>query len=513
MKNLSKIFSLIIASVAMIFMYSCQEKDDVAREQSGIEFIFDGDRVSNNTSGAKANSIGAKDGEFEEFEGCDMSLASSAVIEMGGETYEIDLKTWGDSYKTDLIELAPGTYTVTSVQLYDEENNPLYATPLAESEFGPFVSQALPFDITVENYRKIEYDLEVLCVEYFTPPQFGFTFWDISIKEVKNLCVFANFCEPEAGHAVASLEAFIYPNSEQTSESDLIWSGSADGDYESEDEANELLCLKLPYDPSVSTEEQSFYIELFVNGVEFNGTMPLDRVDLINEEEGYLHLNENCDGDFDIFRNTFNIAWEDLNDDGGENDADYNDFIVSAETYTDISTGDLTFVFNPVARGGGYGHAFKFWLPGTGYVISGDAASVQEVSGNTMIEVYPNTNQAFSPNGNFVNTRCGGVTGVGDVKVVTVSNKPVDFTYYLLNPFDANLDVTGGGANYDLTIGNIFPSSTFTKGGETFHNGLITDMDWKYVQEGIDIRTVYGNNFETNFVPVSNTQDLYENCP
>jgi len=223
---------------------------------------------------------------------------------MSGETYEIDLKAWGESYKTDLIELGPGTYQVTNVQLFDADDHPLYATPLAESEFGPFVSQALPFDVTVENYRKIEYDLEVLCIEEFTPPQFGFIFWDVTIKEVKNLCVFANYCEPETGHAVASLDVFIYPNENETNEEDLIWSGSADGDYNSNDEANELLCLKFPYDPSIPTEDQSFYIELFVNGVLLETTMSLDEVDSINEEDGYLHLNENCEDDYDDFDET-----------------------------------------------------------------------------------------------------------------------------------------------------------------------------------------------------------------
>ncbi|MBZ9619127.1 LruC domain-containing protein [Psychroflexus lacisalsi] len=505
MKNLLKPFSLLFACIAMLFMYSCQDEESTSQEeQGGVEFLFDGDRVSN----AKSGIANAKN----DAESCDMALASYAIIEMSGETYEIDLKAWGESYKTDLIELGPGTYQVTNVQLFDADDHPLYATPMAESEFGPFVSQALPFDVTVENYRKIEYDLEVLCIEEFTPPQFGFVFWDVTIKEVKNLCVFANFCEPDAGHAVASLEAFIYPNEESTSDEDLIWTGSADGDYDSENPDNELLCLKFPYDPSIPTEDQSFYIELFVNGVLFQGTMPLDRVDMINAEDGYLHLNENCDGDFDILSNSFNIAWEDLNGDGGTNDCDYNDFIVKTTTSTDITTGDLIFEFEPIARGGGYDHAFKFWLPGTGYSVTG-ASLVDDSSGNTMIEVYPDTHQAFSSTNDFVNTKCNGATGTGNIVTVTVQNPPSNFTYYLLNPFDANLNVTGGGSTYDLTLGNLFTSSTFIKDGQEMKNGLITTGDWEWVVDGVDIRTVYGPNFDSNFTPISNLGSLWMNCP
>ncbi|SDG50467.1 hypothetical protein [Psychroflexus sediminis] len=292
MKNLLRTFNFFMAFIAILFMYSCQD-EAVPEEPSGVEFIFSGDRVST----AKAGAADFK----KNGESCDMAFASYAVIEMAGTSYTIDLKTWGDNFKTDLIELPPGTYEVTSSQLYDADNNPLYATPKSGSEFGQFVNQPLPFNVNVENYRKIEYDLEALCIEEFTPPQFGFIFWDIAIREVKNLCIFANYCESETGHKVASLDAFIYPNASETSEEDLIWSGSADGDFESGDVSNELLCLKFPYDPSIPKEEQSYYIELFVNGVLYEGTMPLDKIDLINEEDGYLHLNENCDEDYDIF--------------------------------------------------------------------------------------------------------------------------------------------------------------------------------------------------------------------
>ncbi|MBZ9777404.1 DUF4842 domain-containing protein [Psychroflexus sp. CAK8W] len=490
MKNLLKPFSLLFACIAMLFMYSCQDEESTSQEeQGGVEFLLAGDRVSN----AKSGIANAKN----DAESCDMALASYAVIEISGDTYEIDLKAWGDSYKTDLIELGPGTYQVTNVQLFDADGHPLYATPMANSEFGPFVSQALPFDVTVENYRKIEYDVEVLCVEEFTPPQFGFVFWDVTIKEVKNLCVFTNFCEPDAGHAVASLEAFIYPNEESTSEEDLIWTGSADGDYDSENPDNELLCLKFPYDPSIPTEDQSFYVELLVNGVLFTGTMPLDRVDMINAEDGYLHLNENCQGDFDIFSTSSNIAWEDLNDDAGRNDGDHNDFIVNVTTFTDITSGDLTFVFEPLARGGGFDHAFRFWLPGnsSNYTISSASSGVSasDVAGNTEVTVYPSTNSAFPSGNDYVNTKCPGISEAGNIVTVTVDvSNASNFVYFLLNPFDANLDVTGGGNTYDLTIGNLFTTSTYTdRDGNQFPNALITPGDYKWLLDGFDIRDHY----------------------
>ncbi len=495
MKNLFKTFNLCLASMAMLFMYSCQQDDVATVEKNGVEFIFTGDRVGN------SNNAGRDNGEY--VADCDMSLASYAIITMGGNDYTIDLKAWGDNYKTELVELDPGSYEVTSCMLYDADDNPLYATPMTGSEFGRFVDQSLPFSVEVEEYRKIEYDIDVLCVEDFTPPQFGFVFWNVNMKEVKNLCIFANFCEPEEGHKVATLYAEIYPSELATGPNELIWSGSADGDYESEDEANELLCLKFPYDASIPADEQSFYIKLYINDILFDGTMTLDRVDLINEEEGYLHLNENCKGDFDVFRNSYNIAWEDIVTGPPVNDVDFNDFVVKTTTFTDISTGYLNYKFDPLARGGVYNHAFRFWLPGTGYVISGEFASISEIDGNTAVTVYPNTREAFTTmNKNFVNVKCDGDVGTGISKTITIESAPVEFTFFLLSPFDANLGVSGSGGDYDLTAGNLFPTSTFMKDGQEYPNGFVTDQNWLWGQETVDIRTIYGNNFIINSTPI-----------
>ena len=497
MKNLFKTIHVLLFSTAILFMYSCQdEEDSVSQEQSGVEFLLAGHQVGD----AKNLGVTAKDGEDDQVV-CDMSLASYAVLNLGGTDYNINLKAWGDSFKTDLIELDPGTYEVSSFQLYDENDLPLYATPATGSEFGPFVSQSVPFDVTVSQYQKTEYDLEVLCVEDFTPPQFGFVFWDVSIKEVKNLCVFANFCEPDTGHEVATLEAFIYPDENSTEDSDLIWTGFADGDYASEEEDNDLLCLKFPFDPSIDAGQQSYYVELFINDVLFYGTMPLDRVDSINANSGYLHLNENCQGDFDVFSNSYNIAWEALNGDDNANDADFNDLIVETTSFTD-DNGLLNFVFEPLARSAGSDLEFKFWLPGTGYVVTGDAFSVDSSSGDTEIVVYQDTRQsAFGTNNGFVNGKCGGNTGSGIIKsvIVDVSSAP-DFAYFLLNPYSASLGVNGNNGTFDLDMGEMFMPSTFTKDGQVMKNGLITPKDWKWVVDQADVRDTYGNNFETEFV-------------
>lgn len=192
-----------------------------------------------------------------------------------------------------------------------------------------------------------------------------------------------------------------------------------------------------------------------------------------------------------------------------ENDMDYNDFVVKTTVFQNAD--GLNFLFSPQARGAGFDHMFRMWLPGTSYVISGDAEDVTTIDGNTVVTVYEKTRDAFMDNGGFVNVECDGATSDGVPKTITIESAPKAFTYWLMNPFTANLNVNGG-PDYDLVLGNLFPASTFTKDGETFRNGLITPPGWAWPTENTDIRTIYGDDFETDFTP-DNPAGLYINCP
>lgn len=512
MRKLNLLLITALAS-SMVLMFSCQQQE-IVDAPTGVEFILAPDLVDveNGRLGQEQPVVG---------EGmCDLALADYAIIEIDGESYTVDIKLWGDNYKTNLIELMPGNYTVESFVAYDADDNALFATPMMESEFEKFVNVPLPIDFTVENYKKLQYDVEVLCVEEFTPPDFGFAFWDIDLKATKNMCIFFNYCEPDYGHKVATLGAWIYPSEasrEEMGEDAVIWSSTADGDFESDQETNELLCLKFPFDPDMELAEQEYFVVLDVNGVEYTATIDLT---LVEEYEGsYLHLNENCEGNIYPFENSYNISWEDINDrmaddDIQENDLDYNDFVVNTTVF--YNEDGLNFNFDPMARGAGFNHAFRMWLPGTGYTISGDAMDVATTGGNTVVTVYEQTKDAFVLNGGFVNVQCGGTISDGVPKTITIEDAPENFVYWLVNPFTANLNVNGG-PDYDLVLGNLFPTSTFTKGGDTFKNGLITPMSWAWPTEGTDIRNIYGDDFETDFVPDSPAADrpgslLYTEC-
>ncbi len=226
---------------------------------------------------------------------CDLENAAYAKVIVDEVEYTLDIQQWGDNYKTNLLELDPGEHVLSSFIVFTGADMPLSATPTVGSEFEKFVDNPLPIMFEVLPYRKLENLIEVLCIEEFEPPLFGFKFWNIDLKSLKYLCIFVNYCEDDYGHMVAPLTIMIFPSIEETELDDLIWEGSVGG-------AGELLCAKFPWDPDVDPELQTYYVVLMINGTPYTATIGIDFIDMINDSPGgYLHLNENCDGTFEPF--------------------------------------------------------------------------------------------------------------------------------------------------------------------------------------------------------------------
>ncbi|MGK7397402.1 MAG: alpha/beta fold hydrolase [Candidatus Cyclobacteriaceae bacterium M3_2C_046] len=298
MKTFSVIFITSLMMLMITLLYTCQQ-DEFVDAPSGVRFILSPGSVQND--GARINQ---DQDEFPQIgEGlCDLVHAAYAKIVIEGilEEIEIPIKKWDADYKTDLVELEPGTYNILSFVVYNQQDVPIFATPAASSEFGAFVAEPLPLEFAVSIYEKSALQIEVLCVENFTPPQFGFSFWNIGLKTTRNLCIFGNYCEPASGHLVAEMEAWIYPDAQHTTATDLIW--TARTDTEDENPNNNLLCLKFPYDPEIPASEQTFYVMLRSENVFLTATLSLAEIDKINEMEGYLHLNKNCQENFEPFQ-------------------------------------------------------------------------------------------------------------------------------------------------------------------------------------------------------------------
>ena len=450
-----------LLGLSLIVFFSCQnDKDEPLDNKGSVSFNVSALTVptDDNPGGRTAVEPGT----------CDMKFASYVVVEVDGNPHRLDIEEWSGDFKTDLLELDPGVHVLSQFVVFDADGNAIFATPSIESEFEKFVQIPLPVEFEVLPYEKIENYIEVLCIEDFTPPEFGFKFWDFEIMQVKYLCIFANYCEEEYGHLVANLEVEVYPSAEQTDPDDLIWSGASQG-------PGDLLCMKLPYDPRIPTEEQFYYIILRVNGIIYVADINLAFVDDINEsEKGYLHLNENCHGDIRPFSRIAQLAWEDLVT--GGNDQDYNDIVVGVEISGD---GDnLFFNLLPMARGAGYEHRFELVFQADEVAGVNSPYYIRDDGATKAVVVCDETSCMFGES--FVNVSCGGATSSYAVKGVVIDVTD-DFVFHFDRPLKPCLHtIAGETVTYNLFLydWNGDGQSTYTLGDAEFPNGLVINKDW-----------------------------------
>lgn len=296
MRHFNPILSL-LSLVLLFLMSTCQQEElNLQDEKSGIQFSLLSGAIPAPENGRINEDVPTVDPGM-----CNLEYAAYAKVEINGEdTYTVKIQQWEDSYKTNQLELDPGTYEVTKFVVYNDEEEALFATPTTESKFEKFVNAALPMQFTIENYQTLEYQVEVLCVENFSPPEFGFAFWNIDLKQTKQLCIIANYCDPAEGHKVAPIHAYVFPDKEENPE-DLIYESSSDG-------AGDLLCLRMPFDSDVDLEEQNYWVVVMINDHKYAGWIDLAMVDYINEEHGFLHLNKNCEGDYGPFKKKFTVT-------------------------------------------------------------------------------------------------------------------------------------------------------------------------------------------------------------
>ncbi|MGK7393318.1 MAG: DUF4842 domain-containing protein [Candidatus Cyclobacteriaceae bacterium M3_2C_046] len=486
------IFSLI--SIALLLMTSCQQEDVQVADQVGVQFeIFSGGSPADN---------GRLSQDFPEVAPgmCNLELAAYAVVEINGmETYTLDLNIWGSQLKTNLLELTPGEYQVTNFMVYATNGDPLFATPTDESAFARFVNSPLPLDFTVMPYQKMENEVEVLCVEGFTPPDFGFKFWKLSLKQTMPLCIYVNYCDPETGHWVAATEGYVYPDDTEDPEQ-LIWQAQTQG-------PGEILCLRFPYDPNVAMDLQEYYVVLFAEGVKHFATINLDWVNQINNSENqYLHLNKNCDGSIEPFMRSDVFAFEDLVIE--ENDLDYNDFVIQTSLTGD---GDMMkFMFKPLARGAGYNHAFSIVMPSEGIAAVNGEDDVWDDGIMKTIVVYSQTIEAL--NGKFINAECDGETYDAPEKMITIEIEE-GFVYDLKKPYLPQLHVDlddEADTEYILKLYEWTGESTCTMGTDEYPNALRIPMpnDWYWLIEKQDIRDAY-----LDFEPLASWDPLWYTGP
>jgi LruC domain-containing protein len=204
---------------------------------------------------------------------------------------------------------------------------------------------------------------------------------------------------------------------------------------------------------------------------------------------------DNCNSPID-----FTYAWEDMK--YGQNDGDYNDFVVQADVVRSANALDLTFL--ATARGAHYEHQFKIRVPKKGIVggIAGivGAKAVVEDSTYYIITVINGTKSVLPPDvQGFANTQKDSPCMpfyMTKIQLRTDRN----FSYDPTKPYIPFISVFQDGVigvdenpDYDLSIYELTQNvnDTYSLNGEKFPNGIIIPRDWKWPLEHTFVAEAY----------------------
>ena len=190
MKKLT-LLTILLAAV----LFGCKKEDTAPATQ---DVVFTAQTMS--TDGLKSSNS---------------QTADYAKVTISGTTYYPEVFYLDGNTYTQSIKLPVGTYTVTEFLLMDDNNTPddmsddiiLKATPMSGSTYADFVSTPLPFDFTVEAFKKAEIQIEVLDFEAANYQEFGFVWFNAQENTVREQLFFGDICVKHPDDYAGSLYA------------------------------------------------------------------------------------------------------------------------------------------------------------------------------------------------------------------------------------------------------------------------------------------------------------------
>lgn len=201
----------------------------------------------------------------------------------------------------------------------------IWAAPMASSDFGSVVDQALPITWQLRAGSKTYADVPVICFDERQVNLYGYQFFDIHPQEVYNFCFFANYCNDAGRHFPAAYSLNVWLGTDNTGTllySDLTNSVSTEG----EDPSAEPLCVALPDLAEFADNEEYIYYEATlmsweevygeVDATVISGT--LSREDIQSNFDGedavdYEHIQFGCDSEnTSQFEGDVATTWMDL---------------------------------------------------------------------------------------------------------------------------------------------------------------------------------------------------------
>ncbi|MDT0645946.1 hypothetical protein RM545_04530 [Zunongwangia sp. F260] len=209
-------------------------------------------------------------------------------------------------YSADL-ELTPDQYVLEQFVVYDSEDNIIWIAPIDDDnsgEFNGYVINPLPMIIDLGPGVKKYVDVEVLCFDDREVNQYGYLFFDLVPRELKEFCLFANYCTPNGRHYTAnySLELWYIRDGEDDIQLYPRATPSVPftGNNDSNDYYAEPLCVVIPM-PQFGEEADDEYLYYRLTLLDWPGNYG-NIEDGAYVEDGYL-------------------SWENIEDLLGTNDA------------------------------------------------------------------------------------------------------------------------------------------------------------------------------------------------
>ncbi|MEN8137111.1 MAG: hypothetical protein ABFR62_01625 [Bacteroidota bacterium] len=200
MRNLKRLATSLVA-IALVVAFSSCEKQPVAKDGAQEVTIA----INNLTNSLKKATVeGENTGDLPECSDAEADYAVVGLIDPNGKpvaSMHLPILTnLDDGTQTVVVKTKTlGEYTIDLFEVYDAEDNLIWAAPKPDSEYYDWVTNKIGDTFTVEAFKKIKVDIDVLCWQPYSYKEFGYYWFDFDRTEIKTLCFFGDICvlDPE----------------------------------------------------------------------------------------------------------------------------------------------------------------------------------------------------------------------------------------------------------------------------------------------------------------------------
>ena len=131
---------------------------------------------------------------------------------LGGVDYTSPVISMNGLYKTKVVKLDPGDYSLTGFLVYSDvlpigegpEDVLIKAAPSPNSEYWDLMKNPLDINVSVDEFKKKEVTVDVLCYDSLFYDEFGFTWFNANENVIHQLPFFGDVCTSKLDDFIGS---------------------------------------------------------------------------------------------------------------------------------------------------------------------------------------------------------------------------------------------------------------------------------------------------------------------